>query len=469
MSVFDLDTDGQTALEEEARLNPLDLSQVEAGFFDNTGYGTDMGIMRGGARVGQFIGMAAAAPVAAYERATDQEGRFTDPYFRRVDEYVNNAVDYWTPDAAEVGTAGRVLGGLSEMALPLMAGAGNPALLIGSQQMGVTTDLARQGVTPGAATAVGAVQGLSTAVGFKLPYLGNTLMQRIGSGAGGNLVTNIATSAGQQQILEGTGNEVAAEQFNPWDLEARAVDVLAGIAFGALAHVQMRPSDRAAVAAANNAKHFQSDTAPGVPADANAAVAHEQALESAIKAVVAGERVAVPDAVMQADFVPRETGKVADPPELQQLRNAGTLKELDSLAQKLKLFDDEPTEAGLRLEAEYSKRRAELKAPRNELSEDLMPEPISQARGDIHAPTAENATAGGEATAQTDPIITSARQTLADIDLMIPAGEIDADGNAKATSARDLMAQSDAEIQQAQIDARAFDAAVTCFLSKGAE
>jgi hypothetical protein len=321
--VFALDQAGRRELEEQARLNPLDLSQVEPTTFEGTGRGIGLGIMRGGARVGQFIGMAAAAPVALYEYATDQEGRYLDPYFKAIDEYANNAVDFWTPAQGDVGKAGQVLGGLGEIALPLMAGAGNPTLLIGSQEFGTATDLSRQGVDAATAVQTALLQGSATAVGFKIPFLGGTLGTRMTSGAGGNLIINAATAKGTRELLEAHGYVDQAAAFDPLDPTARFVDVLTGLAFGAIAHgtaPRLTPVQVAAIATAADAKHMQSDTAPGIPADLKSAVAHQAAMEQAVEALVAGDPVTAPADVLDASYVKRARDPAPDlPTELTDL------------------------------------------------------------------------------------------------------------------------------------------------------
>lgn len=309
--VFALDTQGQAELERSARAGATRLGAIdEPGTFGGVFSGIGQGVLRGGARTGQFIGLAAAAPLALYEQATDQEGRFTDPYFGALDEYVTSAVDYWTPGAAEVGKAGQILGGLSEIALPLMAGGGNPALLIGSQTFGGSADLVREGVDADTAATVGVLQGLSTAVGFRVPILGKTLAARLGTGAAGNLALSVPTVAAQRAALNAAGTPEAAqaaERFDPLNAESAALDALTGIAFGGITHLQVRSADRAAAAAANNAKHFQSDTAPGRPRDMAAFVAHQRAMEQATEQLVRGEPVTPPASIAEASFEPRPT------------------------------------------------------------------------------------------------------------------------------------------------------------------
>lgn len=447
--IFALDTDGQRHVAAEAALAPLPLNEATPTFFEGLASGTGAGVMRGGARVGQFIGMSLAAPLSLYERAAGQEGRFTDPYFKAIDQYANNAVDHWTPDPASVGTAGRVLGGLGEIALPLAAGGGNPALMLGSQEMGVATDLARSGVSAGAAVGAGVTQGVATAVGFKLPFLGKTLLSRAGTGAAGNLATNTVATAVQREILQRSGNDQAAAQFDPWDIEARTVDVLTGLAFGGLAHLELRASDRRAILVANNAKHFQHDTTPGVPLDDASALAHQKAMEQATDQILRGEPVTTPHELEQAQFVPRpgaidadldgaiakELGvKSAAPPEPRQF------------LPKQEALDAEPTTAAAKPAAEGGEPAVTL--PK--------------------APEPEKPAAPIDAAADTAvPDVDAARAVLENYDVQVPTGDFDAEGLPKQASARKLMEQLDEDVAQAKTDAKGFGAAVLCFLQGG--
>ena len=55
MSVFDLDPQGRKSLDQQAALNPLDLSTIKPGFFEGLGKATGMGVARGGARAGNAV------------------------------------------------------------------------------------------------------------------------------------------------------------------------------------------------------------------------------------------------------------------------------------------------------------------------------------------------------------------------------------------------------------------------------
>lgn len=302
MSVFELDQRGAALSLGDAP--SVRLENVEPSFGYRTSYGFGMGLAKGGARVGQAIGMAGAAIPIAFDAVTGGGTKAQDAYFSTYDEVFQNAVDYWTPRAEEVGTAGRLLGGLAEMVLPLAAGGGNPTLLLGAQGLGTGTDLAREGVDPYAAAGVGTVQAAATAGGFAIPFLGKNLLQRIGLGAAGNLATNVPADAASQQILRSAGATQQAERFDPLSLEARALDVIAGGAFGGVGHLLARAGDaedaRAARAAVANARQLQQDSAPRPLDTPEVNQAHQQAIEAAIDQFARGEPVQVPPMAAQA-------------------------------------------------------------------------------------------------------------------------------------------------------------------------
>ncbi len=323
MSVFDLDQKGQQALAEDARLNPISTEQVTPGAFTGTAKGVGMGVMKGGARVGQFVGLAGAVVPMAIDKITEGDNfsgkSLTDSYFEGLDATVNRAADYWTPSHSEVGKVGQVLGGLSEIILPMLAGGGNPAatatMVAGSQTAGTGTDLVKQGVDGNTAAKVAAIQGLSAYAGFKIPFLGSSLTTRMGSGVAGNLVTNAGGAAVQSRVLKGAGYDEQAKQFDPLNGEARAIDVLTGMVFGGFAHwsagrAQLKPTEVDAVLTANNAKHFQEDTAPGVPLNAGSSAAPQTALETAIEQMMRGERVNVADTITEAQFIRKPESQI---------------------------------------------------------------------------------------------------------------------------------------------------------------
>lgn len=323
--IFDLDEKGNRALVEEAKANPLTLDAVKPTAFTGAAQGLGFGAMRGGARLMQGFGLALSTVPIALDKIAPEQGSDTarqDRMFQWIDELPGRAVDYWTPSATEVGTVGRVLGGLAEIAPALAASGGNPMvagpLIAGQQTAGVGIDLAKQGVSGPAAGAAAAAQGVGAAAGFAIPFFGNTLASRIASGVAGNLVTNAGSAALSQAELKKQGFSKQAEQFNPADPEARIVDVLTGIAFGGFAHLTaprplVKPSHVDAALTGLNAKNFQQDSAPGRPADAGSSAIHQQSMETAIEQMARGEPVNVGERATQAGFVPGSRAAVSYP------------------------------------------------------------------------------------------------------------------------------------------------------------
>lgn len=233
--------------------------------------------------------------------------------------------DFFTPDARTVGAAGRVLGGAAEGLAPLLVpGAGVP-LMVGSNTLAAGKRAVDQGVDADTAGGIAALEGAASYAGLKVPILGGTLGRRLATGAAGNLALGAGSAEAQHALLNSRGYEEMAKNYDPLDVEARSVDLLSGLVFGGLHHLAL-PSEKAAVATLNNAKHFQQDTAPGTPADTIATAEHVRAMETATEQLVRGEPVNVPDSVTQATFTPR-TGEGNPIPD--------DLKELDAAQREL--------------------------------------------------------------------------------------------------------------------------------------
>ena len=314
MDIF-FELDKRYAKTQEEKTSKGLTDQYEPGFLDGVGTGVANGFMRGGARAAQFAGLLASPLAIASDAITGGTAR-QDEWFSTVDSVANNAVDYWTPDAASVGTLGQTLGGLAEIALPLMASAGNPtaaaAIVTGTATAGTGIDLSRKGVDSNTASISAAAAGAGAYLGFAIPMLGKNLLQRAGSGAVANVVTNAGSSAVIYDQLQGGGYAELAKQYDPADAQARTIDVLTGLALGGLAHLgakgdapQLTTAQRDAILAARNAKSFQADTAPGRPVTAEDALAHQQAMEQTLQQLMRDEPVEVPPAVASAKFAPR--------------------------------------------------------------------------------------------------------------------------------------------------------------------
>ncbi|HIE4291663.1 hypothetical protein JY454_09845 [Stenotrophomonas maltophilia] len=335
MSVFEIDEQGGKALSQRVADNPLDLSKVTPGMFSGFFSAAGGGIMQGGSRTFTTAALALSPAVGGRDdylnsfRSPDTQQLVRslgmkpdtsapttagqDWYFENVVEDLGQrATEYWAPDPAQTGTAGRIAGGLMQIAVPLALGGGNPSILAANEGIEAPAGLVKQGAGAGTATTFGAVSAGATMLGFKIPAsFGSTALQRVGSGAVANLVVGTATAAAQQGVLVAGGSDQLAKAYDPMNLEARAVDVLTGAVFGGIAHLQA--GDRDAVLTVSNAKHMQVDTAPGIPADEASSGAHQNALASAINSVLRGEQVSVAGAIDAAEFLPvRRTGIPAE-------------------------------------------------------------------------------------------------------------------------------------------------------------
>lgn len=322
--VFDFDTEGAAALEEQARLNPLDPSKIPPPLFAGSGEALK-GFLRPSAAAGRAVLLSGAVPVQGAEtlgRGLDRlfgyeeraQGSQTDAYFREVvDEVGSSAVDYWTPNPESMGSAAKALNVGTNVIGSLPQMLGTPALFLGTAGLDPATELVRQDVDADTALGVGAVNLGVNALGFRLPAaFGTNLVTRVGTGAGSNLALGAAADAASTEILEQGGYDVQAQGFDATDPYARGLDVLLGVAFGAKAHIDaVTVAQRDAVLATNNNDHQHRRTLPGDPVLPAAAKQHATALSLAIEQAVRGEPVDVSTLIRAEDFVLRP--EVLDP------------------------------------------------------------------------------------------------------------------------------------------------------------
>lgn len=273
------------------------------GVWHHFGRGLGDSVMQGLARTGRAAAVAGSVFVP---------NKAKDWYFGNVvDGLGTDAVNAWAPNAADVGTAGQAFNGLISTLVPLAVSGGNPAALLGTVALDTPVDLINQGASLGSALGVGAIQTAAVAAGFRLPAAwGNTLVQRLATGAGGNLAIGAASRDLSGRALEAGGSDALAESYRG-DATAAIIDIGMGLAFGGLAHATT-PSQRAAVLTARNAHHFENTAHPGAPADGASAVAAQDVLGTAIRQALSGERVNVADAIRAADFTPTQRALLPD-------------------------------------------------------------------------------------------------------------------------------------------------------------
>jgi hypothetical protein len=332
---FELATQGTANMMDAARIEAKPVEGMSPSPFEGFGLGAGMGIMRGGANLARGASLLTTGTLAvAHDRLSSAMGftpeGSTISQDRNFAEHVSTfkaATDYWTPKPNEVGAAGRVVGSLAEMLLPLGATGGNPGLLVGMAQMNTGEDLIDKGVSADVARATGTWQALATGAGFKVPMLGKNLAERVLFGAASNPLIGAATAAGSADLLKQGGFEEQAKEYNAWDMEARATDTLVGMLFGGVVHLTTPKGEaraaridpksdlgkaidaatetqRDALLTQNLAQHVETGTSPGKPKSMDAKNDHVDAMQNALDELDQGKTVSAHVDPAQFDAVP---------------------------------------------------------------------------------------------------------------------------------------------------------------------
>lgn len=299
----------------------------EAGFWEGLPRAAGLGVMHGGARVAQAVGLAGAVVPMAIDAIAGKDNfgdkSLTEQYFDAYTGTVAPALDYWNLPADGIGKAGEIVHGLAGIALPLAAAGGNPELLMLTQGMGTAADLAKKGVDGQTAASGAMISAFTTGIGMKLPMAGNTLAKSLALGVGGNVGVGVLDRAAMKAMLEHQDYDAVAAQYKPFDTTQMALDAFIGAAFGTLAHVtkapeaakgdtpprKLTPDEQAAVLAMNEVRTRDADTLTR-PGDIVAAGAAHDAQNLARMQMDAGQPVSVAHGL----------GDVIDPPTIEAAR-----------------------------------------------------------------------------------------------------------------------------------------------------
>jgi hypothetical protein len=298
-TIFELDEPGWQKLVADSNVSQEDFDDaMKPGFFEGSLTGPFKGIMQGG--VDTFDLLATIESTQNIELNAERvrgEHELQDAYQASQEELRKSASDFWTPKVHELGTAGRVLNGLGRLAIPVALGGGTPIVAVPATTLATGKALIDQGVDAQTAGASAGLQGLATYAGFEVPFLGKSLASKVATGGALNVLIGGGTEAAQRELLERNGYDELAQGYHPLDVESRAIDFLMGAGFGGLAHLHdsgMTPTEQAAAFTAGNAKHYQQDTAPGIPLDYETQAAHTQAMDIAFGQMMRGEPVSIP-------------------------------------------------------------------------------------------------------------------------------------------------------------------------------
>jgi hypothetical protein len=369
-----------------------------------------------------------------------------------------------TPDAATTGSAAQLLHGLvsgfTEMSIGGFAGGPvGAASVVGSSEgveryqelidAGVDADTARKSALLTTGTA---------AAGALLPAgVGATLAAKVTTGAVGNTLFGIANRYADHKILESAGYPEMAAQQKIIDGTQVLTDLILGAAFGGLAHLHATPEVEALrnapgardAALVTNLAIRDRESAPGIPADPEAANAHQAAHESSIADLMQGKQVDVSDSrVTEAKFVERPESRTP---------------EIETAAREV------IKETGLFGEANEREVEALLQGreiePREEPPTHQPIEPVEAAprEGEPPAPTKPAEAKSGEATTEQAPEAETVAKVLEqNPDLTIP------DENGQPVSAREAMDKANEEVATTRKESTiAAKAAITCYMRRG--
>lgn len=227
-----------------------------------------------------------------------------------------------TPDAATTGTAMNLLHGVTEGAYLMSTGAalggvpGAAAVVGGTEGGSRYQELREAGVDQTTAAASGILAGATSAAGAVMPAAyGSTLLTRVLTGAASNTAFGILDRYADHKILELGGYPEMAEQQKALDSTQILIDFALGATFGGIHHLTageegtakalQSPDNRDAALAANLGLRDR-QTAPGVPADPEAASLHQAALDKAMEDVLQDHPVDVSDTgVQEGKFLSR--------------------------------------------------------------------------------------------------------------------------------------------------------------------
>lgn len=326
MSFFDLDpTATQNALD-RAALNPLNPEDLKPGWFAGAWKAPVTGLASAVTDATLLAGDAAPTALRPVARPIDQLfGTKLEDKVNQIPDYALAASQFTAPDPRTTGVIGQVVHGLFNIVPEVMAGGPETAAVLQgykSFRFGMA-----DGLDPGTAFGKGAIDGISTWVGLKIPMsvaprLG--VAGTVGTGVAGNVLTGMATRGATGKLLEERGYKDMAEQYKVLDQSAIAVDFLLGGGMGALAHygpiglarykeIQAEKRNKTLLTDLdtalnlNNQLHMELDTAPGIPTSPEARQAHVEAVTDAITALMKGDEVNVRPEVTTTDFVENPT------------------------------------------------------------------------------------------------------------------------------------------------------------------
>lgn len=195
------------------------------------------GVMSGGAAVGRAVELAGAVPFIVGEKVTGLN--LVQDYFETVDPLYQSADEHWELDP-KTGQLGQVAYGLGRIVLPLMAGGGNPNLMMSGEGAHAAVDAAQKGATTTQAVDAATVTAFTFGLGAKVPAtVGKSALAKVATGAGINVAIGAGYRAEMKAAFDGNP-DLQASIPSVGDTAALSTDAALGAAFGSLAAINAR-------------------------------------------------------------------------------------------------------------------------------------------------------------------------------------------------------------------------------------
>lgn len=322
MSFFDLAPTATQNLMDQARLNPINPEDMKPGWFAGTWKAPVTGLASAVNDAALLLGDAATPTLRTVARPVDTLfGTKTEDWLIGQQQIAKDNITAWAPDPRTTGIVGQAVHGIFNIVPEAMAGGPEVAAMLQGYK-GMQAGI-QDGLDPGTAFGKGAIDGISTWVGLKIPMtLAPTLgpAANVGAGAAANVATGMTSRGVTAEFLRSRGFNEMADQYQVLDNSAIAMDLIMGGAFGALAHYgpgavskykdwqkkndgKLLSSDEQTAMFLNSVLHAELDTAPGIPTTPAARAAHVEAMNKAISDLLADRPVEAPEGVTQADFI----------------------------------------------------------------------------------------------------------------------------------------------------------------------
>ena len=487
-ALYQDDTDRALSLEAEA---PRTVPKKEPGAFSGFGRALVTAVPAAGieaARAG--VSLLDAYGQAAAFRDGAPKAESVDRMFEQQSEtsrQLGEAARSFGPDPATSGAAAQVVHGFVKFgskaaAYALTTGPFAPLLFGVDEGVNEGLRLADRGVDTGTALGVGLTHGAASSAAIALPLIGKTAAQTAGLVVAGGPGAFIAERAVSQRILESAGYDRIAAEYDPFDVTGLLVSTLGPGVLGAAGY-GLRAARRGRAGGAEPPPTGRPAEEPTVPREAVDPEVVDAARVRTLDGVAedarlgrAGDPIAEAvhgDAMARAEAAIREGRPVdvaaavaRDPLALDGLRARG-----------LELFGD-----AARVSDPSKFREIENSAPPpvEPVGSSLAPEAAARGgdasaavppqAGEIGPPGAPDAPAGTD-TPSTPREAASGPESnvgerIAALDQRIRDVEIHQE-DGTTMKAADMLRQVDEEVRATANDAKAYEAAVTCFLRFG--